>query len=89
MQQPSFDVIFARGGIVPPPDKMERGGIVGSVEIVDCVDESDSPWFFGRYGYVLRDPRPLPFWPCKGQLGFFTRDWPEHIRANLREAALV
>jgi len=51
----------------------ERGGrIVGSVEIVDCVDRSASPWFFGRHGFVLRDPRPLatPV-PCKGALGFF------------------
>jgi len=56
-------------------DSVERGGIVGSVEIVDCVTESDSPWFMGRYGFVLRDPRPLPFTPWKGQLGFF--DVPE------------
>jgi hypothetical protein len=48
-----------------------RGGIVGSVEIVDCVQRSDSPWFFGPYGFVLRDPRPVPFMPCKGKLGFF------------------
>jgi hypothetical protein len=48
-----------------------RGGIVGSVEIVDCVTDSESPWFVGRYGFVLRDPKPLPFTPWKGQLGFF------------------
>ena len=51
---------------------IERGGIIGSVEIVDCVSESDSPWFVGRYGLVLRDPKPMPFVPCKGQLGFFS-----------------
>lgn len=56
-------------------DTFKRGGIVGSVEIVDCVDASDSPWFMGNYGFVLRDPRPLPFIPWKGQLGFF--DVPE------------
>jgi ASCH domain len=50
---------------------IERGGIVGSVEIVDCVEASASRWFVGRYGFVLRDPRPLPFLPWKGQLGFF------------------
>jgi len=50
---------------------IERGGIIGSVEIVDCVRRSDSPWFVGPYGFVLRDPRPLPFQPCRGQLGFF------------------
>jgi ASCH domain len=53
------------------PGTIERGGIVGSVEIVDCVTRSDSQWFQGRYGFVLRDPQPLPFYPCRGQLGFF------------------
>ena len=50
---------------------MPRGGIVGAVDIVDCVTESDSDWFSGPYGYVLRDPKPLPFRPVRGQLGFF------------------
>ena len=50
---------------------IERGGIVGSVEIVDCVTRSDSPWFQGEYGFVLKDPQPLPFYPCRGKLGFF------------------
>lgn len=53
-----------------------RGGIVGSVEIVDCVSQSTSPWFFGNYGFVLRDPQILPFTPYKGQLGFFDVPWP-------------
>ena len=53
------------------------GGFVGSVEIVDCVTDSRSPWFFGPYGFVLRDPRPLPFMPYRGSLGFF--DLPEGV----------
>jgi len=52
-------------------DTIERGGIVGSVEIVDCVTNSDSRWFAGRFGFVLRNPKPLPFKPWKGSLGFF------------------
>lgn len=48
------------------------GCIVGAVEIVDCVAHSDSPWFVGDYGFVLRNPlifaKPIPF---KGALGFF------------------
>lgn len=50
-------------------DNIPRGGIVGSVEIVDCVGESDSPWFVGDYGFVLRNPQVLPFTPYKGALG--------------------
>jgi hypothetical protein len=61
---------------------IERGGIVGSVEIVDCVSESESRWFVGRYGFVLRDPQVLPFTPWRGQLGFF--DVPqEALQSNL------
>ena len=52
-------------------DDLARGGIVGTVEVVDCVRASDSPWFVGEFGFALRDPQPLPFTPWKGQLGFF------------------
>lgn len=47
------------------------GGIIGVVEIVDCVEESTSPWFAGPFGYVLANPRPLAFMPMMGALGFF------------------
>ena len=50
---------------------LPRGGIIGSVNLANCVRRSDSPWFQGPYGFVLRDPKPLPFVPLKGQLGFF------------------
>ena len=56
---------------IPDFENLKRGGIIGSVEIVDCVTESSSPWFFGEYGFVLRDPSPLPFQPMNGALGFF------------------
>lgn len=39
---------------------MPRGGIVGAARIVDCVSEMESVWFFGKYGFVLRDAFPLP-----------------------------
>lgn len=49
----------------------KRGGIIGVAEIVDCVEASASPWFFGRYGFVLSNVRPVEFIPVKGELGFF------------------
>lgn len=52
------------------PD-MWFGGVIGAVDIVDCVTEMDSPWFCGPYGFVLKNPEPLPFRPCRGRLGFF------------------
>lgn len=56
---------------IPAFGDLERGGIVGEVEIVDCVQASESPWFFGPWGFVLRNPKPLPFRPWGGTLGFF------------------
>lgn len=54
------------------PDWSEaRGGIVGIAEIVDCVNQSDSSWFEGEFGFVIRNARPVPFIPCSGALGFF------------------
>jgi hypothetical protein len=58
----------------PPPRDIERGGIVGESTILDCVDNHDSPWFFGPYGFVLSHSRPLPFRPVRGRLGFFPVD---------------
>lgn len=67
-------------GISPPPqpEEIARGGIIGTAEIVDCVEESASPWFFGRYGFVLRNVQPVDFIPVKGALGFFP--WRENLR---------
>ena len=55
------------------PEEVQRGGIIGHVTVVDCVKEgeSDSPWFMGPVGFVLKDPTPLPFIPCPGKLGLF------------------
>nr|WP_298685310.1 ASCH domain-containing protein [uncultured Dongia sp.] len=57
--------------LLPPFNDLDRGGIVGIAQIYNVVQQSESPWFFGRYGLVLRNARPLPFRPLKGQLGFF------------------
>ena len=52
----------------------KMGGIVGSAELVDCVDEHSSAWFFGLHGFVLKNAKPLPFMQMRGKLGFY------HIR---------
>lgn len=54
-----------------PAALFPMGGIVGVADIVDCVVAHPSPWFFGPMGFVLANPRPLPFTPCRGALGFF------------------
>ena len=51
--------------------KPQTGGIVGVMNIKGCVETSDSPWFCGRYGFVIGSAMPMPFHPCKGALRFF------------------
>lgn len=63
-------------GFPPPSSKVfGRGGIVGVMRIVGCVQRSRSPWFVGPWGFEIADARPLPFWPCRGALGFFDVDY--------------
>lgn len=63
-------------GRIPPFEELQRGGIVGSVELVDSADDSRSPWYMGEgsKAFVLRDPKPITFVRCKGRLGFW--DFP-------------
>lgn len=64
---------FARacGVEVPAFEDLQRGGIIGSVELIDSVNTSLSPWYMGQKGFVLRDPKPIAFCPMRGRLGFF------------------
>jgi hypothetical protein len=67
---------LARHGLLPAGfpiyDELARGGIVGEARIVDCVQGHPSPWYIdGQHAFVLRDARPLPFYPVNGRLGFF------------------
>ena len=55
----------------PIPESLPVGGIVGMAEITDCVKDSNSPWFEGPFGFVIKNPRPLPFYPMPGKTGFF------------------
>ncbi|KAA6166099.1 ASCH domain-containing protein [Pseudomonas veronii] len=66
-----------RGLPMPDRDDMQRGGIIGSVELVDSLDTSASPWYMGEKAFALRDPKPLPFSPIKGRLNFF--DVPDEL----------
>lgn len=62
----------------PPASELLRSGIIGHVEVIDVAKESDSPWFFGPRGLVLKDPVPCEFKLCSGQLGYFRwQDRPE------------
>jgi hypothetical protein len=51
-----------------------RGVIVGWVYLADIVTESDSVWFAGPYGWILRDPHAIQPIPFSGRLGLFDVD---------------
>lgn len=64
--EPAFEALA--GAI---PRVIDRGGIIRSVEVIDIVQASDSPWFFGPRGLVLRAPEPHDFIQAVGQFGHF------------------
>jgi hypothetical protein len=70
---------------IPAYEDLERGAIIGTVEIVDCVQDSNSLWFMGKYGFVLKRPERLtePI-PCKGALSFW--NVPEDIEYRIKQA---
>lgn len=69
----------ALGIQLPPMEELELGGIVGVVTVTGCVDDVDSPWFYGEWGYTLKDARPLPFQAGKGVLGIFEVEYVQPI----------
>lgn len=73
---------FPTGQVFPEFKELQRGGIVGTVEITGVVTESDDPWFVGRYGFALANPKPIEFIPVKGALGFF--DWRKNLSEEIR-----
>lgn len=65
--------------------ELPRGVILGTVDMVDCVEDSPSPWFMGKFGYVIANPRPFasPI-AAKGALGFWRV--PGDLEAAVRQA---
>lgn len=78
--------LLDRGFKLPCVESFERGGIVGSTVIRDCVQASPSSWFFGPFGFVLQGVQSMPFIPYRGERGFF--DVPDHlVREHLASVA--
>jgi ASCH domain len=68
-----------------PEEPLPRGFILGSVELVDCLDDSDSPWALpNHYHWILRAPmllnRPIAH---VGSLGL---SWRRPPRGHQRRA---
>jgi hypothetical protein len=59
------------GVACPPARELARGGIIGSVAVIEIVGASASPWFFGPRAIRIADPQPCDFIPAIGALGLF------------------
>lgn len=69
-----------QGHGVVVPNELDIGGIVGIVDVIDCVEDHKSKWFSGEWGWVLANPRRLPFRECKGFVKFFVPKWSDRRR---------
>ena len=77
-------------GLYEPPedDWCPKGCIVGVARVIGCVEENDSPWFFGPFGWVLSEIVPfLSPVKAKGKQGL----WPvsEDLKQQVRAAHLA
>lgn len=54
----------------------QRGHIVGHVDVVDCVDRSDSKWFSGPWEFVLANATTIKPIPYRGAQGFWKAEIP-------------
>lgn len=55
----------------PHPSALPRGAIIGAVDVVDIISESDSEWFGGQMGLLLENAVACDPIPCPGALGYF------------------
>lgn len=56
------------------PRNLYAGHVIAIVDLVDCVQDSESPWAFaGHWHWVLANPSTIGAYPTKGRLGLW--DW--------------
>ena len=63
--------LYRHGVSCPRPLDLPRSAIIGTVDVVDIVEESDSPWFGGPAGLVLENAHMIDPIPAAGALGYF------------------
>jgi len=67
-----LSITFGGEFLMPSRGDYDFGVIIGKVDVIDCVDDHESAWFFGPYGFVFEDPimfnKPIPY---KGQRRIF------------------
>ncbi|QPH54210.1 hypothetical protein [Pontivivens ytuae] len=75
--------LHRHGVTAPRPEDLPRGAIIGTVDVVDIISESDSEWFGGPWGLVLENPAPVEPIPAVGELGYFAWERSGELAAPL------
>jgi hypothetical protein len=71
-----------RGYTLPPLESLPRGGIVGTCKFLAAPADPEDPETENEWAepdlehWYIADQRELPFFRCKGSLGFFKVDYP-------------
>lgn len=64
-------------------DALYLGGIIGQVDVVACVKNSDSRWAEADcYHWVFANPKPLPFMATRGSQGLFEVEYDVELLKN-------
>ena len=58
------------------PDLLDYGSIIGSVELVDIVDDHPSEFFTGPRGWVLKKPQRIKPVPMQGRQSLWETTLP-------------
>jgi hypothetical protein len=75
--------IARRQGIaLPDPECLLYGYVLGIVEVVGCVQQSPSPWFFGQFGWTIENPQEFAV-PFDARGGRMFWEWEHPSRRNL------
>lgn len=72
----------------PTPENDLAGRIIAIAQFAGNETESDSPWFFGEYGWKLENVIAIEPVPCRGQQGLWTpsEEVLEQVRINYQKA---
>lgn len=68
------DFMASIGVVCPPPHELERGGIIGAVDVTRVTKPSQPPqsrWYFGPRALMLANASACDFIPAIGALGYF------------------
>jgi hypothetical protein len=87
VDQAAYAEYLAQGIELPPGGELATGAIIGSVQVIGCVRNSQSRWAIPCYWHWLTSaPHPAePVIPIKGQLSMFPA--PDGWEASFRPIA--